>query len=59
MVLMEKDNKKEYVPDAFIEHYRSNGYKLVGEAEKVQASEEVQPTKPKTPRTSKKTGARN
>ena len=51
MVLMEKDNSKEYVPDVFIEHYRSLGYKVVGEPDDVQKTvEEVQPTKPRTPR---------
>ena len=54
MVLMEKGNFKEYVPDAFIDSYRANGYKIVGEADDVQAPvEEVKTTKPKTPKKNK------
>lgn len=31
MHLMEKDGHKKYVPDAFVEKYRSEGYHVVGE----------------------------
>lgn len=31
MLLMEKDGRKKYVPDAFVEKYRSEGYHVVGE----------------------------
>ena len=51
MVLMEKDNLKKYVPDVFINDFRAQGYKIVGESDDVKApAEEVKTTKPKAPK---------
>lgn len=38
MVLMRKGDTAEYVPDAFIEDYRKNGYKVDGEDDTVNGS---------------------
>ena len=52
MVLMEKDGTKEFVPDAFIDHYRSLGYKVEGEKGEELVEEQTSEAEVQTPKAS-------